>query len=226
MTSMAIALSILLEAAVLLFAAREEAQNELRALTVVRNMLMISLFAPLLMQIDGLVSNVGNIWYSAVMVGQCLILERGGKSETYKSVFRTYGVLAIVFATFAVLPLFPAVPGNEAWRQPILLITERNASTVVGSFLAFWLGQWTLITMYLRLRVIRGPTAAMLPAAIAAQAVDSLVFFPISFHAMSHAQILTIALHGWIFKVAFTVMLWPAFAVALALRGLVATPSK
>ena len=177
--------ALAVEMAVLLFAAVSGEPYRLRGLAVARPMILISLFAPLLMHVNGLYSNVGNIWYATAIMAQCIILERWGSRAALDTVVMVYTTLATLFAACAVLPLFPVVPGNEEWARAIHMIAARNVQITVASFSAFGLAQLVLIWVYVHTRHAFGPLVAMIMATVGAQIIDSVVFFPLAFWPMT-----------------------------------------
>lgn len=206
-----------IEMAMLIWGATASDPYRLRGFVAVRNMMMIGLFAPLLMTIGGITSNIGNVWYAAVICTQAIVLERFGRRAAYDIIVAVYGTMAALFATCAVLPLFPVVAGNELWVRAAHKLVEHDIAVIFASFAGFGVAQIVLIGLYGRLRPTAGPQATMIISCVAAQVIDSSVFFPVAFWGMPAAQMASIMMGGLIFKIAMVIVLWPVFAASIRL---------
>ena len=223
-TELVMIFAIAVESGLIVWSARVSV-FALRGRVIAMNMILIALFAPLLMEIGGHVSNIGNVFYAAAVAGQCVILERYGVAAAHRSVTMIYGTVVALFLLVWTVLRFPVVDGDEYMAAAHLLLA-RSPDVLVASFAAFALGQGVLIRVWETVRP-RAPFAvAALLASCACQAVDTPVFFIAAFwrtHAVSWiADAMAV---GFLLKCGLAVALMPAVLVAVMCgrRGRVVT---
>lgn len=123
-------------------------------------------------------------------------------------------VLAIVIVTGTEIRAAPTIPGNETAAGAIDFVLTFTLRTVSGSFLGFAMSQYVLVLIYER--TARLPTLAgrAFVAQIAAQAVDSAIFFPLAFYhaGTDWSQAMLV---GFVAKVIMTFLLLPMLLIPL-----------
>lgn len=147
---------------------------------IIINMLLINLFAPLLMRFLGIVTNVGNIFYSSVIAGQSYILLNYGKDKAVnnsKTLLYTLGALLII--TYS-LNVFVVVNGNQNYFNSVLTIINYTPRVIFASIFAFIIANLVLIETYTRLNW-KNKYFKITFSMILCQIIDSLIFFPIAF---------------------------------------------
>ena len=180
------------------------------------NMVMISMFAPLLVGVGQYTTNIGNVFYSSVVCGQCILLEVRGPAGARRSIPQVNIVMVILFAMCWVMGRVPTVPGNEAFVEAARTVAYHSMKVVSASFAAFFLSQQIIIRTWIRLRRSHGPVVAAVIASCVCQAVDTPVFFTITFWGeLSPSQIAEFASVGFLFKCVLAVALVPAFVAAV-----------
>lgn len=148
---------------------------------VIINLIFISLFASLIINVHGLITNIGVVFYSAVVAAQAYLLLRYEKSIALKTVEISLFALFTVVTVSSTIHFFPILPGNELMGGAIILLTSHSFQIIFASFFAFIIGQLTLIESYARLP-LENKVTRIITAMILAQIVDSLIFFPIAFY--------------------------------------------
>ena len=176
--------------------------------------MMIALFAPYLVDVFGMTTNIGCLFYAGVVASQCLVMERWGLNIAREEIATTYMRLAAVFAACAVIGVLPVVPGNEAFAESAKLIARFQTSVVIAAFIAFALSQLTLLLLYPKLRRVFGPTGALVLGMVACQAVDSPVFFTVAFP--HDPDLIEFIIKGFLAKVLFGVALMPVVLWSVA----------
>ena len=216
MTLSATALMIAIESGIIVYAAAAAGPHRLIGTCCCFHMLMIALFAPVLIEFDGAVSNITNIAYATLVCGQVLVLERSGPSDAKRAIGIVNGLLTALFVFGFGFQMFPAVPGNEIEHEAARLIVSRNPELIIASYVAFFTSQMVLVLVWQRVRPYLGPVSAMVVAAWACQAVDTPAFFYIAFVRMlDTADLVNAMATGFVFKCAVGVALIPAFVVGM-----------
>lgn len=170
------------------------------------NILMFALFSPKLAEYGPVVSNVGCIWYAAVMAGQAMICETQGRQAAWATTGKVLRTLTIVMALVTCLDAVPPVVGDPpAIEAAIDAISPRSLNTVAATYLAFCAGQMVLITL-MGMLAAASPFWRILVATIFAQGVDTLVFFPIAFGSLPLRDIGHIATGGMAVKTVLAVL--------------------
>lgn len=166
------------------------------------NMILITLLASKLISLGGHVTNVGIIFYSAVMLAQAKIQKRHGEKSAFETVKMTLFALLVAAPLTYMTSLLPVVAGNEASSYAISLLGNFSMTVVLASFFAFMLGQSSLILAIRK-------TGNMWVGIFVGQLVDSAVFFPITFGLLGDWKMLvTIATTGFIAKVLITPIMY------------------
>ena len=164
------------------------------------------------MDINGHVTNVGNIFYAAATCAQVVLLAQQGPDWALLSIKRVNVLLIGVFMLGAGLERMPVLPGNELFMDAMRTIVHHSLGVVTASFAAFFLSQAVLIRSWTRLSAHHGPVVAGVLASCLCQAVDSPVFFAIAFwDQMPLAQLADAASTGFLLKSALAVAFVPAF---------------
>lgn len=161
------------------------------------NMLLISLFAQKAITVFGITSNIGNIFYAAVIFTMTLLALQYGKKETLKSMHIIFGsmILFLVLSQFVIF--FPAIVGEEEPGE-LTSIAQTNVQFVVAAFLAFYTSSG--LNAYL-MGSKKFVWYKKIISNISAQAVDSVVFFPIAFYnLMPFRQMVYFMIGGFILK--------------------------
>lgn len=189
-------LLIAIEMALMVYATLAEGPYRMRGL-IALNMVLISLFAPKLFEYHGFISNVGNVFYAAVMIMQTYIFMQYGHKAAVSTIRMTLFSLVSVLALVYAMSIVPAVAGNEVFSAAVSQVTNFSLETIFASFFAFVIGQSVLVYFLDK----TNPAVAI----IVAQFVDTVIFFPIAFS--YSPALLGIMITGFIFKVLLTPIL-------------------
>lgn len=182
--------------ALMVYATFAEGPYRMRGL-IALNMVIISLFAPKLFEYHGFISNIGNVFYAAVMIMQTYIFMQYGHKAAVSTIRMTLFALVSSLALVYAMSIVPVVAGNEVFSAAVSQVTNFSLETIFASFFAFVIGQSVLV--YFLDKTI--PIVAVL----AAQFVDTIIFFPIAF--AYSPMLLSIMVSGYVTKVLVSVPL-------------------
>ena len=165
-------LLIATEMALLAYAAMPTNPYRMRGL-IALHMVLISLFAPKLFEYYGFISNIGAIFYAAVMVMQTYIFTQYGHDAAVATIRMTLFALVSTLALVYAMSVVPVVAGNELFSIAVQQVANFSLETILASFFAFIIGQSVLVYAL-------GKTNPVV-ALVLAQLADTVVFFPIAF---------------------------------------------
>ena len=216
-TALGVAVMIAIECVALVVFTRYPGPYRLRSVVCSGNIVLVTLFGGMLIDFGFGVSNIGNIWYAAAVCSQCILLARHGRQAALDTLPMVYGVLLFLFSICWTLRLFPVVPGNEVFVAAVHAIADHEARLVAASFAAFAFTQFVLITVWDQTqRHGLHAIPAMLIATVAAQAVDTPIFFVIAFwQQMPVETMIDAMLTGFLVKCALGAAFTPAFVAAI-----------
>ena len=178
------------------------------------NMVLITLFGGVLFSWADYSTNCGNVWYADVMLTQWLVMRRFGWRNGLRAAASTFvGLLMLLLITAVLQTQLSDSPLDTAYG----MVIDASRDFTVASFMAFWLGQGVLITIY-RACDARPLWLCYGVAIAAAQAVDSAVFFPIAFSSFD-ISLLHAAAAGFVVKVGLGLLAIPALARIGVPRG-------
>ena len=206
---------ILIEFMVLVYAGSRPSRDMLVAVGVSSNMVLITVFAPYLIEVFGFVTNIGAVLYAGVVASQIVILERWGPLAARDVLPMVYPRLVMMFAVCSFLSLLPVVPGNEEFASAAHVVATHQLSVVVACFAAFALSQMVLVMTYGYIRRAVGQIGAVVLGMVLCQAVDSPIFFGVAFYDMAPADLVTFIATGWMVKCVIGLVLTPAIFAAL-----------
>ena len=210
-------LLLAMEFAIIVYAGSRPNSHTILGAGVFVNMVLIVLFAPYLIEVGGLVTNIGTVFYASVVASMCVVIERFGPRVAKDAIPNTYIRLLIIFAACYAISLLPVVDGNEGFAAAAKIISRHNLIIVTASFAAFALSQIVLVIAYPKLRAHYGPAAAVAIGTVLCQAVDSPVFFGVAFYNQCPYSYMTLAVTGFLVKVLFGAVLYPAVLLAVHL---------
>ena len=174
--------------------------------SIVLNLLMISIFGGKLVSRFGFVSNSGNVFYACVFFATQLIVEYYGKKEAEKSIL--LGATAVIFfvimsqlvvltigtpetriVSIAMDTLFKAVPRVVAASIVAYLVSQ----TVNINLFSYLSNKWKKKMLFLRVNLTN----------IVGQSVDSVIFFAIAFYGViPNTNLVQAIFAGYVIKIA------------------------
>ena len=185
---------------------RLETDAPLQLLTLL-NMVLVTLFGGVLFDWAGYTTNCGNVWYADVMLTQWLVMRRFGWRNGLRAAASIFvGLLMLLLMAATLQAQLSDSPLDRAYG--VVIVASRNFT--VASFMAFWLGQGVLIAIY-RAYDKRRLWLCYGVAIVAAQAVDSAVFFPVAFNSFD-ISLLNAALAGFVVKIWLGLLAMPVLA--------------
>ena len=169
------------------------------------NMVLITLFGGVLFNWAGYTTNCGNVWYADVMLSQWLVMRRFGWRNGLRAATNTFAGLLMLLLMAAALQ---AALSKSMLDTAYGIVIDASRDFTVASFVAFWLGQGVFIAIY-RATDRRSLWLCYAAAMVAAQAVDSAIFFPIAFGSFG-ISLLNAALAGFAVKIGLGLLAMPA----------------
>lgn len=174
-----------------------------RAFAVI-NMVLITIFGGVMIEIGQIATNIGCIFYASVMAAQSVIYFRAGASEAAKSVKVT--LLAIVMI-LAATTIMDSMEWHGVSAGAYHTVLRGSYELAVASVAAFAISQGVLIA------VLKSSKAGSLlgnyiVAVALAQALDSAIFFPLAFGALN-GVLVSVMLWGYALKISIGLLLAP-----------------
>ena len=209
-------LMVMAEFAMIAYAGSRPNYQVILGAGVFANMILIALFAPYLVEVGGLVTNVGTVFYAGVVASMCVVIERFGPLVARDAIPKTYIRLLMIFTACAIIERLPVVEGNEAFAAAAKLVAGHQARVVAASFIAFFLSQMVLVIAYPKIRQRFGAALAVAGGTVLCQAVDSPVFFGVAFSDSGFSAMLNLVVTGFLVKIGVAVVLAPAVFIAVA----------
>lgn len=190
------------------------------------NMILISIFAQKTVEYAGVISNVGNIFYAAVIFTMSLLAIRTRSIEFSKKLTIVFfsQIIFIVLAQF--VAHLPILAGNEMISEAISSLTGTTIQIAAASFIAFYISNGV---NYGILSLLNRPfykietkkwIMAKPVANVVSQAVDSAIFFPIAFSSIwGFDQILMAGFAGFAMKAILNLLDTPFSLLVLRWEG-------
>lgn len=163
----------------------------------------------------GLTFGAGNIFFPVSYIFGDVLTEVYGYARTRRVIWA--GFAAMVFAAImsSVVVALPALdaPNNIAFQAALQKVFGNTWRIVVGSILAFLVGDFVNSYVLSRLKILtrgRYLWTRTIGSTILGQGVDTLIFYPIAFYnEWTNQQLLQALWFNWVFKVAVEVIMTP-----------------
>jgi hypothetical protein len=164
----------------------------------------------------GITFGAGNIFFPISYIFGDVLTEVYGYARSRKVIWAGFG--AMIFASLMGqivihLPADPNEPFNAVIQPAIQQVFGNTWRIVLGSILAFWVGDFANSFVMAKLKVrTQGRFLWMrtIGSTIVGQGVDSLLFYPIAFLGDWQTDtLLKVVLFNWVFKVAVEVVFTP-----------------
>ena len=157
------------------------------------NMILVSTFAPKLITVFGLLSNVGNIFYGSLFLASNLLIERYGKQAGYSAIWISFAgnILFIVMGQFALRLL--GDPASLMVSDALSLVFSNVPRIALASIAAYLTVQYFNVWFY---SWIKEKTAGgrlwlrHIASSTLAQFFDSIIFFTIAFVGVMETSVL------------------------------------
>lgn len=172
------------------------------------NMLLILLLASKLLNIGGIITNIGTIFYATVVPIQYVILKLNGKDSFLKAIYSTYFIVTLGFLLIYILGAFPSLDTDNS-AKVVNTITNLSVSTLGASFAAFAFSQ-SILYIVVMSKKIKDMYKYVLVILIV-QLVDSLIFFPLAFGNLPLNTIWGMLWSGLLLKVIIGWALYPFY---------------
>ena len=151
---------------------------------IVVNLIMVSLAAPKVGLVFGVVGSPQTIFYASIFLGTDLLAEFHGKKSGYPAIWVGFLALALLAIFGQVVMRFQPVPDAEGYGNAFSTLFGSTWRVALGSFVAYFVAQqfdiWLFHSIkektegrHLWLRNILSTSTS--------QFIDTLIFFPIAF---------------------------------------------
>jgi len=165
---------------------------------------------------DALSFGAGNLFFPLGYIFGDVLTEVYGYARARKVIWA--GFAAMVFATLMAwvivhLPPSPDEPFNVQLQPAIELLFGNTWRIVVGSIVAFWVGDFANSFVMAKLKVLtagRWLWMRTIGSTLVGQSIDSLLFYPIAFAGIwSFDTLLAVIAFNWGFKLMVEVVMTP-----------------
>lgn len=165
---------------------------------------------------DNLSFGAGNLFFPLGYIFGDVLTEVYGYARARKVIWAGFG--AMVFATLMAwvivhLPPSPDEPFNTQLQPAIEILFGNTWRIVVGSIVAFWVGDFVNSYVMAKLKVLtQGKKLWMrtIGSTVLGQGIDSILFYPIAFAGIwTFDTLLAVIVFNWAFKVTVEVVMTP-----------------
>lgn len=151
---------------------------------IVTNIILVSTFGSQLIEVFGLVTNAGNVFYASIFVAANILVERYGRAVGYRSIWIGFAslVLFVLMSQFVVRNL--PIADNLAVSDVIQSLFGGVPRLALASMTAYLVAQNLNVWAFDRLRHKPKPLSlgvSNIASASTGQLVDSVIFFSIAF---------------------------------------------
>jgi uncharacterized integral membrane protein (TIGR00697 family) len=158
----------------------------------------------------------GNIFFPLSYIFGDVLTEVYGYARARKVIWAGFGaMLFVTLMSYVILhlPASPNEPFNTALQPALELVFGGTWRIVIGSIIAFWIGDFANSFVMARMKVLtrgRWLWTRTIGSTIVGQGIDSLVFYPIAFTGVwSPATMAHVIAFNWTFKVSIEILFTP-----------------
>ncbi len=165
---------------------------------------------------DNLSFGAGNLFFPLGYIFGDVLTEVYGYARARKVIWAGFG--AMVFATVMAwvivhLPPSPDEPFNTQLQPAIEILFGNTWRIVVGSIVAFWVGDFVNSYVMAKLKVLtqgRKLWIRTIGSTVLGQGLDSILFYPIAFAGIwTFDTLLAVIVFNWAFKVTVEIVMTP-----------------
>jgi queuosine precursor transporter len=171
---------------------------------IVVNVILVSCFGALLIQLFGLTTNAGNVFYATIFLAAQITVERFGRAVAFRSIWIGFSALVLFVLMTQYSIRLAGAPDNSALASAIQQTFAAVPRIAVASMCAYVVSQNLNIWLFATLRQKTGKRKLWMRALLASgvgQLVDSILFFSIAFAGtMSNRALLQALLAGCVIK--------------------------
>lgn len=173
------------------------------------NLLLIPIFGQKVVDIFGITTNGGNLFFATAMIALAILIEKYGKSELRNIL----GYSLFVMGGYASLSFISSyIVGKNEISEVINQVFSFSPRIMIASWLSFIASAWVFTTVFTFFKE-RFKSALMfrvLNSIIIAQFIDSVLFFSFAFWGSIPArEVAIMLLYGFLVKIAASIALIP-----------------
>ncbi len=173
-----------------------------------------------------LVFGAGNIFFPISYIFGDILTEVYGYAKSRRVIWAGFGALAfaaLMGRVILALPQNPDEPFNAVMQPALEVAFGSTPRIALASMLAFWAGDFVNSFVLAKMKIWTGGKylwTRTVGSTIAGQAVDSVIFYPVSFLGVwTSLTIAQVVVFNWAFKVTVEVVLTPVtYAIVGALK--------
>lgn len=190
---------------------------------IVANIILVSTFGSQLIEVFGLITNAGNVFYASIFVAANILVEHYGRQVGYRSVWIGFTslVLFVLMSQFVIRQL--PVAGSVDTTQAIRILFSGVPRVALASMIAYLIAQNLNVWIFDQLRRRHGRGKLWLrniASSTTGQLVDSLIFFSIAFGGLVSQTVLAqTILVGFALKAVIAVASTPVLYISYLMTG-------
>jgi uncharacterized integral membrane protein (TIGR00697 family) len=166
--------------------------------------------------VAGLSFGAGNLFFPISYIFGDVLTEVYGYARARKVIWAGFGAMLFATAMSQVvinMPPDPSAKYNEVVQPAIEVVFGGTWRIVLGSILAFWVGDFVNSYVMARMKVwTKGKHlwSRTISSTMVGQLVDSAIFYPIAFYGLwDTSYLIGLAAFNWVFKISVEVVLTP-----------------
>jgi uncharacterized integral membrane protein (TIGR00697 family) len=168
------------------------------------DLILISTFGSKLIELFGLVTNAGNVFYACIFLATHFILEQKGTSYTRQTIWFGIGCTALFIVLSQLAVGLSSFDPQDPIASSMRTLFSFSLRIALASLLAYAFSQYVNIALYAWLKAKTQGAYVWLRSNVAnicAQLVDSTLFFTIAFLDLPAPALLQAIFAGWLIKV-------------------------
>jgi uncharacterized integral membrane protein (TIGR00697 family) len=210
--------TVVIELFFLLYMLRLGKQGVTAAIVV--NIILVSCFGALLIQLFGLTTNAGNVFYATIFLATQIMVERFGRTAAFRSIWVGFSALVLFVLMTQYSIRLVGIPDNGTLAGSIQHTFSAVPRIAVASMCAYLVSQNLNIWLFAALRQKTGKPKLWMRALLgsgAGQLVDSILFFSIAFAGtMSNSALFQALFAGFIIKLFVALLGMPVLYMSSA----------
>jgi hypothetical protein len=191
---------------------------------IVANIILTSTFAPKLMPVFGLITNVSNVFYAGIFIATDILTEHHGPREGYRSVWVGFVALLLFMIMSQLVLIVTPSPEALTFSQGLEAVFAATPRIAAASFIAYAIAQSVDVWLYHKLREVVSAKHLWIPnngSTLVSQLVDSVIFFTLAFAGqVPTGVLLNIIFTGYLLKVIVAILDTPCIYLSYFVRGL------
>jgi uncharacterized integral membrane protein (TIGR00697 family) len=171
---------------------------------IVVNIILVSCFGALLIQLFGLTTNAGNVFYATIFLAAQIMVERFGRAVAFRSVWVGFSALVLFVLMTQYSIRLVGMPDNGTLANSMHQVFSAVPRIAIASMCAYLVSQNLNVWLFATLRQKTGKRQLWMRTLVSSgigQLADSLLFFSIAFAGtIPNSQLVQALLAGFVIK--------------------------